>query len=196
MVTDDAMSTHHDVCVEIGRRAGDYVLPVRDNPPTLLSDIRNAFDAPAPGLSPRRRQLRAAYINTASHADRGMDDVSVGRSAPRPGRTTIWIGPRWDRFPPATRADDPGKDDHRGRVGITRLTPEQESPAKFLSPSRSHWAVKDRLHGVHDWTLGLGEDANWGPNRQRSADCGGPTQRRPVSATADWRSVKSRVSPT
>lgn len=52
VVTGDAMFTHRDVCAEIVRRGGDYVLPVKDNQPTLLADIRKAFDAPPAGLSP------------------------------------------------------------------------------------------------------------------------------------------------
>ena len=52
VVTGDAMFTHRDVCSEIDRHGGDYVLPVKDNQPTLLTDIRDAFDAPPPGLSP------------------------------------------------------------------------------------------------------------------------------------------------
>lgn len=52
VVTGDAMFTHRDVCAEIGRRSGDYVLPVKDNQPTLLADIRSVLDAPPAGLSP------------------------------------------------------------------------------------------------------------------------------------------------
>jgi DDE_Tnp_1-associated/Transposase DDE domain len=52
VVTGDAMFTHRDVCSEIGRRGGDYVLPAKDNQPTLVADIRSALDAPPTGLSP------------------------------------------------------------------------------------------------------------------------------------------------
>jgi hypothetical protein len=52
VITGDAMFTHRDVCSEIGRRGGDYVLPAKDNQPTLLADIRSALDAPPAGLSP------------------------------------------------------------------------------------------------------------------------------------------------
>jgi hypothetical protein len=52
VVTADAMFTHRDVCAVIGQRGGNYVLPVKENQPTLLHDIRAAFDAPPAGLSP------------------------------------------------------------------------------------------------------------------------------------------------
>jgi hypothetical protein len=52
VVTGDAMFTRRDVCSEVVRHGGDYVLPARENQPTLLADIRGAPDAPPAGLSP------------------------------------------------------------------------------------------------------------------------------------------------
>lgn len=52
VVTGDAMFTHRDVCAKIIERGGDYVLPVKDNQPTLRADILAAFAEPEAGLSP------------------------------------------------------------------------------------------------------------------------------------------------
>lgn len=52
VVTGDAMFTHRDVCTEIVEGGGDYVLPVKENQPTLLADIQAAFAEPPAGLSP------------------------------------------------------------------------------------------------------------------------------------------------
>jgi hypothetical protein len=52
VVTGDAMFTHRDVCSEVVRGGGDYVLPVKENQPTLLADIRGVLDTPPAGLSP------------------------------------------------------------------------------------------------------------------------------------------------
>jgi hypothetical protein len=52
VVTGDAMFTHRDVCAKIIARGGDYVLPVKDNQPTLRADIMAAFAEPGAGLSP------------------------------------------------------------------------------------------------------------------------------------------------
>jgi len=52
VVTADAMFTHRDVCAAILGRGGDYVLPAKDNQPTLLADVRAAFAEPPAGLSP------------------------------------------------------------------------------------------------------------------------------------------------
>lgn len=52
VVTADAMFTHRDVCTAIVAGGGDYILPAKDNQPTLLSDIKSAFAGPSAGLSP------------------------------------------------------------------------------------------------------------------------------------------------
>ena len=51
VVTADAMFTHRDVCRAVRDGGGDYILPVKDNQPTLRADIEAAF-SPAAGLSP------------------------------------------------------------------------------------------------------------------------------------------------
>jgi hypothetical protein len=50
-VTADAMFTHRDFCQGVREGGGDYVLPAKENQPTLRRDIQAAF-APQPGLSP------------------------------------------------------------------------------------------------------------------------------------------------
>jgi hypothetical protein len=52
VVTGDAMFTHRDVCSAVIEGQGDYVLPVKDNQPTLARDIQAAFAEPEAGLSP------------------------------------------------------------------------------------------------------------------------------------------------
>jgi DDE_Tnp_1-associated/Transposase DDE domain len=52
VVTGDAMFTHRDVCAKVIEAGGDYVLPVKDNQPTLRTDIAAAFAEPEAGLSP------------------------------------------------------------------------------------------------------------------------------------------------
>lgn len=51
VVTGDAMFTHRDFCDKVVAQGGDYVLPVKDNQPTLGKDITAAFE-PEAGLSP------------------------------------------------------------------------------------------------------------------------------------------------
>jgi hypothetical protein len=46
------MFTHRDVCSAVIGGGGDYVLPVKENQPTLTRDIAAAFAGPEAGLSP------------------------------------------------------------------------------------------------------------------------------------------------
>lgn len=52
VVTGDAMFTHRDVCAGVIERGGDYILPAKENQPTLCRDIAAAFAEPLAGLSP------------------------------------------------------------------------------------------------------------------------------------------------
>lgn len=52
VITGDAMFTHRDVCAEVVAEGGDYVLPVKENQPTLSRDIAAVFAEPEAGLSP------------------------------------------------------------------------------------------------------------------------------------------------
>jgi hypothetical protein len=52
VVTGDAMFTHRDVCAKVIERGGDYILPVKENQPTLLANIAAVFAEPEAGLSP------------------------------------------------------------------------------------------------------------------------------------------------
>lgn len=52
IITGDAMFTHRDFCAQVITQGGDYVLPVKDNQPTLGKDVAAAFAEPKAGLSP------------------------------------------------------------------------------------------------------------------------------------------------
>jgi DDE_Tnp_1-associated/Transposase DDE domain len=79
VVTGDAMFTHRDVCAAVVGGGGDYVLPVKDNQPTLARDIAAAFDGPEDGLSP-----------PPGGAARGGDRAGLrGRQGARPSRGAV-----------------------------------------------------------------------------------------------------------
>jgi hypothetical protein len=87
IVTGDAMFTHRDVCAAAIDGGGDYILPVKDNQPTLARDIAAAFDGPEDGLSP-----------PPGVAMRGGDRAGLrGGQGARPGRGAIDRGHRLTR---------------------------------------------------------------------------------------------------
>ena len=52
VITGDAMFTHRDTCAKIIEEGSDYILPVKDNQPTLRANIEAVFAEPEAGLSP------------------------------------------------------------------------------------------------------------------------------------------------
>lgn len=52
IITGDAMFTHRDICAEVIEGGGDYILPVKENQPTLRANIAAVFAEPEAGLSP------------------------------------------------------------------------------------------------------------------------------------------------
>jgi hypothetical protein len=79
VVTGDAMFTHRDVCATVIDGGGDYVLPVKDNQPTLARDIAAAFAEPEAGLPP-----------PPGGAARSRDRAGLrGRQGSRPAREAV-----------------------------------------------------------------------------------------------------------
>src|SRR5260370_1397073 len=78
LVLGDALQTQRAVCEQICAAGGDYLLPVKENQPTLLADLEAAFsptgarDAPA-GERPPAPGVAAGPVATArGDADHGL----------------------------------------------------------------------------------------------------------------------------
>jgi len=70
VVTADAMFTHRDFCTTVLEGGGDYVLPAKDNQPTLVRDIQAGF-TPEPGLSPPTANVMARRATAGQRDDQG-----------------------------------------------------------------------------------------------------------------------------
>jgi hypothetical protein len=81
ILTGDAMFTHRDVCAAILDAGGDYVLPVKDNQPTLAQDIAAALAEPEPGLSPPPGGAAAGRDRAGRHTRQGArpDRAAIAR---------------------------------------------------------------------------------------------------------------------
>ena len=71
IITGDAMFTHRDFCAKVIEGGGDYVLPVKENQPTLGKDIAAAFAEPEAGLSPLQAARREAELDRDCEIDKG-----------------------------------------------------------------------------------------------------------------------------
>jgi len=70
VITGDAMFTHRDFCETVLEGGGDYVLPAKDNQPTLVRDIKAAF-TPSAGLSPPTASVAGRRLPASQRHDQG-----------------------------------------------------------------------------------------------------------------------------
>jgi hypothetical protein len=70
VVTADALFTHRDFCTAVLEGGGDYVLPAKDNQPTLRRDLEALFAPPA-GLSPPPASAGHCRSATGQRGDQG-----------------------------------------------------------------------------------------------------------------------------
>ena len=79
LITADAIQTHRAILPAVIAGGGDYILPVKDNQPTLRADLEAAFAEPEAGLSPSRASaVPPAWIGPRPWT-RGMVGSRSGR---------------------------------------------------------------------------------------------------------------------
>lgn len=61
VVTGDAIHAQQNLCDQIVKQGGDYLLAVKENQPTLLAEITDVFRAPADPLLPSATQTSTAH---------------------------------------------------------------------------------------------------------------------------------------
>jgi hypothetical protein len=84
VVMGDALQTQRAVCTQIVAGGGDYLLPVKENQPTLLADLVAAFSPSGPG-SPADRQRPAGTGLAGSRLGAARGDPDGGLSGVREG---------------------------------------------------------------------------------------------------------------
>jgi predicted transposase YbfD/YdcC len=140
VVTGDAAHAQHTTAAYLTQdRGGHYVLTVKGNQPTLLTQIASALPPAAPG--------------TAHHTE---TDRSTGKIV----RRQIWIAPATGiDFPGAAQVFRIRRDtfDHAGNHltkevvhGITSLTATQATPETLARFVRQHWGIENKIHWVRD----------------------------------------------
>jgi len=132
---------------------------VKENQPTLLAAIADAFDDE--GVSPRERRLAAAERQTASSTDKGHGRTDVRTLT---STTALSAGPEpyldWPGLGQCFRLVRErtirGVTTAETVFGIASLSRGRADAARLLKLVRSHWSVEALFH-VRDVTFG--EDA-------------------------------------
>ena len=88
--TGDAMFTDRDFCAKVIEGGGDYVLPVKENQPTLGKDIAAAFAEPEASLSPLQAARARPKSTGIVRSTRGTAGSRSARSRSRRRWPSTW----------------------------------------------------------------------------------------------------------
>jgi predicted transposase YbfD/YdcC len=149
LVTIDAMGCQREIAGTIVERGGDYVLAVKDNPPTLYAEVERMDETAraieyagasthcTEGRAHGRDELRACWVLT--------DLGALGERPKWPGLRSVAVVVR-DR----TVAGKTSCETHYD-ISSRAMTAQE-----FLAAIRAHWGIENSLHGVLD--VSFGED--------------------------------------
>jgi predicted transposase YbfD/YdcC len=147
VVTCDALHTQAGVARVIRDRGGDYLLPVKENQPTLREDIAFLF-AHREGLAETITQAETTDGHGGRIEERRLSaSTALAGYLAWPGHAQVLELRR------AVTEKRTGKRRQEVVYGITSLAPERASAAQLLQLWREHWHVENRLHWVRDVTF-------------------------------------------
>jgi predicted transposase YbfD/YdcC len=149
----DALHTQRELCRQVHRLEGDYILIAKDNQPTLKEDIADYFE----DTRPDRRRWQEAQ-----RWDKGHGRIEHRQIVCSPDLNE-WFAKEWQgieqvfRIERTVRLLTSGKVRHEVSYGLSSLPLAKAPAARMLALVREHWAIENRLHWRRDVTLG--EDA-------------------------------------
>lgn len=149
----DAMHTQRDLCAQVHRLEGDYVLIAKDNQQGLREDIADLFA----DHTPDRRRWQEAETWDKGHGRLEHRQITCSPDL------NDWFGKQWEgieqvfRLERTARTLKTGEVHHEVVYGLSSLSMRKAPPARMLDLVRNHWAIENRLHYRRDGSLG--EDA-------------------------------------
>jgi predicted transposase YbfD/YdcC len=147
-VTVDALNCQRAIAQQIVDQAGNYVLALKDNQPTLHADVRTFLDDPKSDLRTAKPVVDADHGRIETRTTMVSTDIDWLRETHHwPGLAAIGKVIRTRETPAKTT-----------RETAYYLLSEPLTPERFQHVVRSHWGVENRLH----WRLDvvLHEDQN------------------------------------
>lgn len=154
IVIGDALHTHRQVSIQIGKAGGNYLWTVKGNHPQLLQDLQDWFDdqvplLPGQGCPPK--DFRSATLTSKGH---GRLEVRTLTTSSQLNDFLDW--PFLQQVFKLERTITISKT-HKTRqetiYGVTSLSAEQASPLQLLHMLRSYWQIENGLHYPRDVTL-------------------------------------------
>lgn len=151
VVIGDAMQTQRQVSIQIVQDQGDFVWFVKENQPTLLSDLELLFTPPlfAKGFSLPPNDFTTARCLDKRHGRVEERILTLSREL---HEYADW--PYIDQvFRLERRVVERGKETVETRYGITSLPPQAANAARLLEITRAEWGIENGLHYRRDVTL-------------------------------------------
>jgi predicted transposase YbfD/YdcC len=153
IVAADALHTQRALSAQILAAGGDYLWVVKDNQPTLRTDIAELFTADDRTVEGGHlpHDWRTARQVAKGHGRREIRRVTVSTElngySDWPGLEQVF------RLERERITSQSGKYQQEITYGLTSLTPAEASPARVLALTRAYWGVENGLHYRRDVTF-------------------------------------------
>lgn len=148
VLTGDALFCQRALCTQVLAAGGDYLVVVKDNQPTLFTDLRLLFDPPfpTPPLTDRRTAVTCERGHGRTQERRTLvASTDLNGYCDWPGLAQVFRCERtWQEHGQTKRAV---------RYGITSLPPTAATADQLLARKRGHWRIENLLHLVKDVTF-------------------------------------------
>lgn len=144
IVTGDAKFTQKGLAEQITAAGGDYVLIVKENQPTLRSDIATLYSELAV-VADTVTETRSCTCHGYRIERRSLAASSALRDY------CVWPGLEQVLRIERTVVDKRNGTTHTEvHYGITSLAPDEADATRLASLVRGHWRIENRLHWVRD----------------------------------------------
>ncbi len=151
VITGDALFTQRRLCRQILEGGSHYVLLVKENQPTLLTEVQQVL-APVTRAEAEAQTRRATWTVEVGHGR--IENRFLLLATPAAGAVN-WPGVAQVFFLERRRCRQRGQtgqpeESREGVYGITSLTGAQAGPETVLRLQRGHWSIENQVHYVLD----------------------------------------------
>jgi predicted transposase YbfD/YdcC len=158
VVTGDALLAQRTISSQIIDQEGDFIWPIKDNHPRLLSDIEKLFAAPDEAPKPGFGKIKTDFQCTSSvNKGHGRIEKRTLQTSTMLNEYLDWPGLaqvyRLERNFTWLRKGQVTKCSCETEYGLTSLSRSQVSPADLLRFRRQHWFIECGLHYRRDVTF-------------------------------------------
>jgi predicted transposase YbfD/YdcC len=153
VVTGDAMHTQRNLSIQIVEQGGDYLWTVKDNQPTLHTDVEMLFDPALVAAAGGESEMDFRRAKTIEKSHGRLDERTITVSS------LLQETSDWPYLHQAFCVEhvsinqQTGKETRDVRYGITSQPPEVAGPEKLLAQVRGEWSIETGVHGRRDVTL-------------------------------------------